>query len=109
MRTGGAVSHHGSSLASRTAESPAFGPWTPPLLTMKPVKGLRRLGHLGVPGILDGEHVHVIELLRPARTRCVPSARYRGVLVPFAGGMPRDMRHGFEEMNRALKAFAEAA
>jgi hypothetical protein len=91
--------------------SPGHRPMTfrPILLTVEPEKGFRWLGHLGVPGIFDGEHEHTLEPLGPDRTRYVQSERFRGVLVPFVGAMLKDTTRGFEEMNRALKARAEAA
>jgi hypothetical protein len=81
----------------------------PTLLSVEPEKGFRWLGHLGVPGIFDGEHTHTLEPMGPGRTRYVQSERFRGVLVPFVGAMLKDTTRGFEEMNRALKARAEAA
>jgi hypothetical protein len=81
----------------------------PTLLSVEPERGFRWLGHLGVPGIFDGEHAHALEPLGPGRTRYVQSERFRGLLVPFVGGMLDDTTRGFEEMNRALKARAEAA
>jgi hypothetical protein len=64
-------------------------------------------GHLVVPGIFDGEHVHEIEALTPQRTRYVQREEFRGVLVPFVRGMLKDTERGFHEMNAALKVRAE--
>jgi hypothetical protein len=96
---------------SVTLQPPGHGPSTfrPTLLSVDVGRGFRWRGHLVVPGLFDGEHVHEIEALTPQRTRYVQREQFRGVLVPFVGGMLRDTQRGFEEMNVALKARAEAA
>ena len=81
----------------------------PALLSVEPARGFRWLGHVGMPGIFDGEHIHEIEPLGPRRSRYVQREQFHGVLVPFFGGMLRDAERGFGEMNAALKARVEAA
>jgi hypothetical protein len=81
----------------------------PTLVTVRSGRGFSWLGRLGMPGIFDGEHVHEVRPLGPDRTRYVQSERFRGLLVPFTGGTLEGVRRGFDEMNRALKARAEAA
>ena len=81
----------------------------PTLLSVNAGHSFRWRGHLVVPGIFDGEHIHEIEALGPQRTRYIQREQFRGVLVPFVGGMLRDTERGFNEMNAALKARAEAA
>ncbi|HEX9341976.1 MAG TPA: SRPBCC domain-containing protein [Thermoplasmata archaeon] len=70
---------------------------------------LRWLGHLGVPGLFDGEHIFEIEEAGPKRVRFVQRERFRGILVPLlTRSLDRDARRGFEEMNRALRTRTES-
>jgi hypothetical protein len=81
----------------------------PKVIDVVPTRSLRWLGHLGVPGIFDGEHSLAIE---PTATgvRFVQSERFRGVLVPFVWRwIERKTRAGFRLMNDALKARDEAS
>jgi len=80
----------------------------PTVLKAEPKRELRWLGHLGIPGLFDGEHILTIEPLAENRVRFVQREIFTGILVPlFARGLEADTRRGFEEMNRALKAQAE--
>ncbi len=81
----------------------------PKLLSVQPGRGFSWLGHLFVPGIFDGEHIHVIEALGPDRARYSQREEFRGLLVPLLGTMLRDTERGFHAMNAALKARAEGA
>jgi hypothetical protein len=81
----------------------------PTVLAARPGRELRWLGRLLVRGLFDGEHSFEIEPLGPGRSRLTQSERFSGLLVrPFRGGLGRT-RAGFEAMNVALKARAEAA
>jgi hypothetical protein len=80
----------------------------PTVLTAEPQRELRWLGHLGVPGVFDGEHIFTIEPLDGGRVRFVQREVFTGVLVPlFARSLDRDTLRGFQEMNQALKERAE--
>jgi hypothetical protein len=82
----------------------------PVVLAAEPARELRWLGHLGVRGILDGEHVFRLEPLAGPRTRFVQEEHFRGVLVPFLRKkLERDTRRGFEAMNDALAERAQLA
>lgn len=81
----------------------------PKLLSVEPGRGFRWLGHVLVAGIFDGEHIHEIESLGSDRARYVQREQFHGVLVPFLGGMLRDVQRGFADMNAALKARVEKA
>lgn len=70
---------------------------------------LRWLGRLVVPGLFDGEHCFILERFRKDRVRFFQREKFRGVLVSFADGTLEKTERGFAEMNRALKARAEAA
>ena len=56
-----------------------------------------------MPGLFDGEHYFVIELIGEDRIRFVQGERFMGALVPFFGGVIGAARQGCEEMNQALK------
>jgi hypothetical protein len=80
----------------------------PRILAAAPARELRWLGHLGVPGLFDGEHGFRIEPLGPDRVRFVQEERFAGLLAPLVlRFVERGTRQGFEAMNRALKARAE--
>lgn len=71
---------------------------------------LRWLGRFLFTGIFDGEHRFLIESIPGGRVRFQQSEKFSGVLVSmFKASLDRDTKRGFEEMNRALKARAEAA
>lgn len=81
----------------------------PKLLSVEPGRGFRWLGHVGVAGIFDGEHIHEIEPLGPDRARYIQRERFHGVLVPFLGGLLGAAQRGFADMNAALKERTEKA
>jgi hypothetical protein len=69
----------------------------------------RWLGHFGMPGIFDGEHIFKIEPLDGERVRFLHEERFTGVFVPLVLRLVGDAtRRGFEAMNLALKERAEA-
>jgi hypothetical protein len=80
----------------------------PRVVEVAPGRALRWLGHLGIPGLFDGEHRFLIEPVAPDRVRFVQEERFSGLLVPvilrFAG---KGTRQGFESMNAALKSRVE--
>ena len=80
----------------------------PKVIKMEPLRELRWLGHLFVPGLFDGEHSFVIEALGPDRVRFVQREVFTGILVPlFARMLESSTKRGFLEMNQALKSRAE--
>jgi hypothetical protein len=80
----------------------------PTVLKAETGRELRWLGQLGLPGLFDGEHHFMIEPLGAERVRFVQGERFKGLLVPLFAGLLEKTRQGFEQMNRALKARAEA-
>ena len=82
----------------------------PTVLAADPGRELRWRGSLGVRGLFDGEHRLALEPAGAGRVRFVQEERFTGLLVPLlAGSLDRHTRPGFDAMNRALKARAEAA
>jgi hypothetical protein len=82
----------------------------PTVLAVDAARELRWLGHFLVRGLLDGEHHLAIEPLGASRVRFVQEERFSGLLVPLlAKSLDTHTLPGFEAMNRALKARAEAA
>lgn len=67
------------------------------------------LGRLGLPGIFDGRHRFDLEPTSDGGTRLVHREFFSGLLVPLMRSMlDGKTRRGFELMNEALKARAEA-
>jgi hypothetical protein len=80
----------------------------PRVLKAEPNRELRWLGHLGLPGLFDGEHIFAIEPLDRERVRFVQRERFSGLLVPLlAKSLDKGTRAAFEAMNRAIKQQAE--
>jgi len=81
----------------------------PTVLVADAGRELRWLGRVLMPGILDGEHCFIIQPLADGKVLFQHQESFSGVLVPlFRGSLDRDTRRGFEAMNQALKARAEA-
>jgi hypothetical protein len=82
----------------------------PTLLSVEPGREVVWLGRLaGVPKLFDGEHHLELEPIDRERVRFRQWERFGGILVPFLRKMlDVNTRAGFEAMNAALKARAEA-
>jgi hypothetical protein len=82
----------------------------PKLLEVRPGRRLRWLGHLGIPGLFDGEHVFELHAEGSNSTRFVHREEFGGILVPVLWKqLDTDTREGFKRMNLALKQRVEAA
>jgi hypothetical protein len=95
-----------------TIRPPGKSPMTfrPAVVRLDPGVELRWLGHLGMPGIFDGEHGFRIEGEGDARCRFRHFETFKGVLTgPLLWLAGDATRRGFETMNLALKARAERA
>jgi hypothetical protein len=79
----------------------------PTVLTATPERELLWLGHLVVPRVFDGEHQLLISSLGDRRTQFTQREVFRGILVPFTGGILAKTEQGFAAMNEALKKRAE--
>lgn len=81
----------------------------PTVLVADVGRELRWRGRFLFPGVFDGEHCFLIEVISNEKVRFRQSEQFSGILVPiFRASLDRDARRGFEEMNLALKARAEA-
>lgn len=79
----------------------------PVVQSCEPGRRFGWLGRLGVRGIFDGAHELVIEPTSDGRCRFVQRETFRGLLVPFVGGVLARTADGFDAMNRALQRRAE--
>jgi hypothetical protein len=82
----------------------------PTVLESHEGRRLRWLGRLGIPGIMDADHVFTIEQRADGGTLLRQDETFRGVLVPFfARSLERGTLPAFRAMNEALKRRAERA
>jgi hypothetical protein len=81
----------------------------PTVVGFEPGRELRWLGHLGVPGLFDGEHGFRLRPENTGRCRFEQFETFRGLLVaPLFLMAGNATRQGFEAMNRALKTRVES-
>ena len=79
------------------------------VLAARPPQELRWLGHFGFAGLMDGDHRFLIEENGTGRTKVTQIESFSGALTPcFAPWLSDNVLRGFEQMNQALKARAEA-
>jgi hypothetical protein len=82
----------------------------PRVKMVSPGREFRWLGHMGVAGLFDGEHIFELHPVDPDSTRFVHREEFGGLFVPMLWRMlDTDTREGFEAMNLALKERVEAA
>jgi hypothetical protein len=83
--------------------------FTPTVVRLEAGRELRWLGHLGLPGIFDGEHGFRVVPESEGRCRFEHFELFRGLLAgPILWLAGDATRGGFEAMIRALKARAES-
>ena len=81
----------------------------PKVLVFEKKKELRWIGHLGIPGLFDGEHVFRLVKNDNGSTRFIQKEIFRGLLVPlFIKMLDTKTRKGFELMNCSLKEIVES-
>ncbi|NRQ34779.1 SRPBCC domain-containing protein [Nonomuraea sp. NN258] len=80
----------------------------PKVLTAEPGRSLRWIGRLVLPGIFDGTHEFALTPTADG-THLVQSETFKGLLVPFLGGMIDGTERNFARLNEALKKRAEEA
>jgi hypothetical protein len=79
----------------------------PTILSVRPDRELRWLGHLLVSGIFDGEHYFLLEPIGESRTWLRQGEKFSGLLVGLLSGTLSATEAGFKAMNTALKQHAE--
>jgi hypothetical protein len=79
----------------------------PTVISVRPERELRWLGHLFVPGIFDGEHYFLLEPIGEQRTRLTQGEKFSGVLLGLLSGTLSATKAGFQAMNMAVKLQAE--
>ena len=81
----------------------------PTVTELQPQQVFEWLGRLGLPRIFDGRHRFELRANADGSTELVHSEEFRGLLVRLArSGLDDGTRAGFEAMNAAMKARAEA-
>jgi hypothetical protein len=92
-------------------EPPGYPPSTfePEVLEAEPGVEFRWLGHLVVPGLLDGHHGFRLEPLPGGRARLIHDESFSGLLVPLLGSVFAKTEVGMQQMDDALKLRAEAS
>ena len=81
----------------------------PRLVEVATNRELRWWGKVGIPGLMDAEHVRLL-LPQAGGTRLVHQETFRGVLVPLvAASLDRNTLPAFVAMNEALKERVEQA
>jgi len=79
----------------------------PTVLSVRPERELRWLGHLLVSGLFDGEHYFLLEPVGEGRTLLRQGEQFSGLLVGLLSGTLSATEEGFKAMNAALKQQAE--
>ncbi len=104
------TAEQGARLEMRIQPSGAKGmTFRPTVVVADAGREFRWLGRVLLPGLFDGEHRFVLEPIAAGKVRFQQSERFSGILVPiFRCSLDGDTKRGFEEMNLALKARAEA-
>jgi hypothetical protein len=81
----------------------------PRVVRHQPGQEFRWLGHLGIPGLFDGEHYFCLEELGPRRCKLIHGENLSGILTSWIlKRIGSATRRGFEAMNAALKNQAES-
>lgn len=81
----------------------------PAVTAVEPAQTFEWLGHLGFPGIFDGRHRFDLEATPTGGTQVTHGEKFDGVLVRFMRKtLDTQTKDGFDAMNTALKARAEA-
>lgn len=80
----------------------------PRVLHHQPQQEFRWLGHLGIPGLFDGEHYFRLEAIGPKQTKFIHGEQFSGLLAPLIlKRIGKATLAGFEAMNMAIKQVVE--
>jgi hypothetical protein len=98
----------GSTLTA-TIHPPESGPmaFRPKIISYKAGQHLTWVGHFLIPGIFDGEHSFEIHQKSGGVVQFIQKESFKGILVPFMGGVLAKTQKGFTRMNKALKEKVE--
>ena len=75
----------------------------PIVLENKTQQEFRWLGKLWGGFFFNGEHFFLLQNMGNGTTRFIHGEKFTGILVGMLGGMLKNTKNGFEEMNKALK------
>ncbi len=79
----------------------------PKLIKLDPNKELRWIGHLGIKGFLDGEHIFIMDTIGINKVKFIQLEIFTGLLAPLVSLRLNDAISSFEAMNQSLKVQAE--
>ncbi|MFD8145858.1 SRPBCC family protein [Streptomyces sp. NPDC059708] len=108
-QAGGELAPGGRLRLTMYAESGRPTTFHPTVKVFTPVTELRWTGHFLVRGLFDGEHFLRLSEGPGRTTRLEHGERFRGLLVPFLGGLLEGTARNFTAMNEALRTRVEAA
>lgn len=105
--TGPLVEGQRLAVTMRRGDAPGMR-FRPTVTRVVPRAELRWLGHLGLPGLFDGEHQFLLQPIEGGRTRLIHGEQFSGLLVRLAQRTLRgETRDAFMAMNHALKRRVE--
>jgi hypothetical protein len=82
--------------------------FTPTTKVFKPQEEFTWLGRLFIPGIFDGRHSFVFEIIEEGKTRMTQKEQFKGMLVrPMKKKLDTEIVTEFNLMNEKLKELAE--
>ena len=65
------------------------------------------MGHLGIKGFLDGEHIFTMDTIGINKVKFTQRETFTGLLAPLISLRLNDAISSFEAMNQSLKVQAE--
>ena len=83
--------------------------FSPTIIKAESNRELRWKDKFILPGLLDGEHIFLIEELGSKGVRLIQKELYSGLLIPLlVRKLDNNARRGFESMNQAVKERSES-
>ena len=79
----------------------------PKIISYKEGRHLTWVEHFLLPGIFDGEHSFEIHQKSGGVIQFIQKESFKGILVPFMGGVLSKTKKSFIQMNKALKERVE--
>jgi hypothetical protein len=81
--------------------------FNPTVTKVEPNKEMRWIGHFIFKGLMDGEHIFIINPIGNDRIKFINKEIFTGLLSPIVSLRMKNAIHSFESMNRSLKERAE--